>query len=418
MTTTIGNPTDAVELLSPELTADPFGEYAKLREQAPILTGTLMGGPPMWLVSRYADVRRLLTDPRFVNNPASVPGAAPRDRFTIMKKLNIPTDLVDYLADKIFEIDGADHRRLRKLASRAFTARRVAQLRPRIEEITTTLLDRMAEAGRDGAPVDLMEAFSYPLPITVICELIGIDEDDRPQWHDWGSVLSTPMAHVERLPTVFRDSIGQLLDVIARRRADPRDDLISAFIQAQEDDGDRLSDREMVSLVFTMVIAGHETTTYLLGNSVLALLENQDQLALLRKDPSRWPQAVNELMRLGPAQFGQPRYPVEDVELGGVTIPKGEPIIPLLLSANTDPRKYEAPRRLDIGRDTGHAHLGFGQGAHYCLGAPLALLEAEVALNALFTRFPDLSLAVARDQIPWTLRPGFTRAERIPLKLG
>ncbi|MDN3271645.1 hypothetical protein [Streptomyces sp. MA15] len=179
MTTTIGNPTDVVELLSPELTAAPFGEYAKLREQAPLLTGTLMGGPPMWLVSRYADVRRLLTDPLFVNNPASVPGAAPRDRFTIMKKLNIPTDLVDYLADKIFEIDGPDHRRLRKLASRAFTARRVARLRPRIEEITSTLLDRMAQAGRDGSPVDLMEAFAYPLPITVICELIGIDEADR-----------------------------------------------------------------------------------------------------------------------------------------------------------------------------------------------------------------------------------------------
>ncbi|MEU0655416.1 cytochrome P450 [Streptomyces albogriseolus] len=322
-------------------------------------------------------MRRLLTDPVFVNNPASVPGAAPRDRFTIMKKLNIPTDLVDYLADKIFEIDGPDHRRLRKLASCAFTARRVARLRPRIEEITSTLLDRMTRAGRDGSPVDLMEAFAYPLPITVICELIGIDEADRPQWHDWGSVLSTPMAHVERLPTVFRDSIGQLLDIIARRRAAPRDDLISAFIQAQEDDGDRLSDREMVPLVFTMVIAGHETTTYLLGNSVLALLENQDQLALLREDPSRWPQAVNELMRLGPAQFGQPRYPVEDVELGGVSIPKGDPIIPLLLSANTDPRKYEDPRRLDVTRDTGHAHVGFGQGAHYCLGAPLALLEGE-----------------------------------------
>lgn len=418
MTTTTGTPADPVELLSPHLIADPFGEYARLREQSPVLTGSLMGGPPMWLVSRYADVRRLLTDPRFVNNPASVPGSAPRDRFTIMKKLNIPTDLVDYLADKIFEIDGADHRRLRRLASRAFTARRVAGLRPRIEEITTALLDRMEEAGRDGTAVDLMEAFSYPLPITVICELIGIDEEDRPQWHDWGSVLSTPMAHVERLPAVFRDSIGQLLDIIARRRAEPRDDLISAFIQAQEDDGDRLSDREMVSLVFTMVIAGHETTTYLLGNSVLALLEDQEQLALLREDPSRWTQAVNELMRLGPAQFGQPRYPVEDVELGGVTIPKGDPVVPLLLSGNTDPRKYEDPLRLDVTRDTGHAHLGFGQGAHYCLGAPLALLEAEIALNALFTRFPGLSLAVAREEVPWTLRPGFTRAERIPLKLG
>ncbi|MEV0504717.1 cytochrome P450, partial [Streptomyces spectabilis] len=204
----------------------------------------------------------------------------------------------------------------------------------------------------------------------------------------------------------------------ARRRAEPRDDLISALVQAQEDDGDRLSEREMVTLVFTLVITGHETTTHLLANSVLALLENPDQLALVRADPSRWPQAVNELMRLGPTQWGLPRHPSQDVELGGVTIPAGATVMPLILPANTDPRRYDDPERLDIGRETGQSHLGFGQGAHYCLGAPLALQEAEVALHALFERFPGMSLAVPREEIVWTLRPGVTRVEKLPLRLA
>lgn len=416
MTATAENPAAQVDLFSPDLVADPFAGHARMREQAPVLTGSMMGGPPMWLVTRYDDVRRVLTDPLFLNNPASVPGSG--SRFTVMKKLDIPSDVVDYLSGKLIEIDGADHLRLRRLVSRAFTARRVARLRPRVEEVTATLLDAMAEAGRDGAPVDLMAAFCFPLPATVICELVGIDEADRADWYGWGRVLMAPLEHVEKLPTVFRQCADHMFDVIARRRAEPRDDLITALVQAQEDDGDRLTDREMVKLVFALVLAGHETTMNLIGNSVLALLENPDQLALLREDPSRWPQAVLELMRLGPTQFGNPRYPAEDVELGGVRIPAGAPVLPLILSANTDPRQFDAPERMDIGRETGTGHLGFGQGAHYCLGAPLALQEAEVALHALFTRFPDLSLAVPREEIPWVLRTGFTAVAELPLRLG
>lgn len=418
MTATAENPAAPVDLFSPDLVADPFAAHARMREQAPVLTGSMMGGTPMWLVTRYDDVRRVLTDPQFLNNPASVRGGSSDSRFTVMKRLNIPSDVVDYLSGKLIEIDGADHRRLRRLISRAFTARRVSGLRPRVEEITATLLDRLAEAGRDGKPVDLMESFCFQLPATVISELVGIDEADRPDWYAWGRVLMAPMEHVERLPTVFRECADHLLDVIARRRAEPRDDLVTALVQAQEDDGDRLSDREMVKLIFTLVLAGYETTMNLIGNSVLALLENPDQLALLRADPSRWPQAVQELMRLGPTQFGNPRYPAEDVELGGVTIPAGAPVLPLILSANTDPRKFDDPERLDVGRETGTGHLGFGQGAHYCLGAPLALQVAEVALHALFARFPDMSLAAGREEIPWVLRTGFTAVAQLPLRLG
>lgn len=414
MTATAETPAAPVDLFAPDLIADPFAGYAAMREQAPVLTGSLMGGPPMWLVTRYDDVRRVLADPLFLNNPASVPGAA--GRFTVMK--DVSSDVVEYLSGKLIEIDGADHLRLRRLVSKAFTARRVAALRPRIEEITETLLDRLAEAGRDGTPVDLVDAFCFVLPATVICELVGIDEADRADWYGWGRALMAPTEHAERLPAVFRACADHLFGVIAARRAEPRDDLISALVEVQEDDGDRLTDREMVKLVFTLVIAGHETTMNLIANSVLALLEHPDQLALLREDPDRWPQAVLEFMRLGPTQFGNPRYPARDVELGGVVIPAGAPVLPLILSANTDPRAFGCPERLDIGRETGTGHLGFGQGAHYCLGAPLALQEAEVALRALFTRFPGLSLAVPRAQVPWVLRTGFTAVAALPLRLG
>ncbi len=405
---------DPVDLLSPELMADPYAGFARMREQAPLLTGSMMGGPPLWLVTRYDDVRTVLTDPRFLNDPASVPGGTDV-REAMMATLGIDGDMARYFADNILNSDGADHTRLRKLVSRAFTVRRVSALRPRVEEITARLLDRLAEAGASGAAVDLVETFCYPLPITVICELVGIDEADRPQWHGWGRVLAAMDA--ERIPATVRALVDHVLDVIARRRAEPRDDLITAMIQVHEDDGDRLSEREMVTLILTLVIAGHETTAHLLGNSVLALIAHPDQLAVLAADPDLWPQAVNELMRIrGPVQFGQTRYPSEDVELGGETIPAGSPVTPLILSANTDPREFADPSTLDVTRETGRGegHLGFGQGVHYCLGAALARQEAEVALRALFERFPTLTVA---GDVAWAPRPGFSRVAELPVRV-
>ncbi|TCK20741.1 cytochrome P450 family protein [Pseudonocardia endophytica] len=411
MTTTEG----PVDLLSPELMSDPYGAFARMREQAPVLTGSMMGGPPMWLVTRYDDVRTVLTDPRFLNNPASVAGG--KDVNSEMRKqLGLDDEMVAYLSENILNTDGADHTRLRKLVSRAFTVRRVSELRPRVEEITAGLLDELAAAGSDGSPVDLVESFCYPLPIAVICELVGIDEADRPQWHEWGRVLSS--MDRERIPEVMRAAVEHVHEVIAQRRAEPRDDLITGLVQAQEDDGDRLTDREMVTMIFAIVIAGHETTAHLVGNSVLALLAHPDQLATLTADPGRWPQAVNELMRLrGPVQFGQMRYPSEDVELGGVTIETGSPVTPLLLSANTDPREFSDPSELDLARETGRGegHVGFGQGPHYCLGAALARQEAEVALRALFERFPGLSID---GEAGWAPRPGFSRVAELPVRLG
>ncbi|MFP5020112.1 cytochrome P450 family protein [Pseudonocardia phyllosphaerae] len=408
-------PAEPQDLLAPELMTDPYGAYARMREQAPVRTVSMMGSPPAVMVTRHDDVRTVLTDPRFVTDPELAGNAADPMRAAIFEQLGISADLAQYLLRNILTTDGAEHARLRKLVSRAFTVKRVQGLRPRVEEITAALLDRMAAA--DG-PVDLVEAFAYPLPITVICELVGVPEDQRPQWHEWGRDMVA--LNPERTPTVLRAAVDHVQELVAARRAAPADDLISGLVRAQEDDGDRLSDTELVTMVFALVMAGHETTAHLITNAVLTLLIHPGQLAVLREDPELWPRAVNELMRLrGPVQFTQFRYPAEDLELGGTTIARGTPVIAGLLPANHDPRAYDHPDELDVRRyaGPGDGHLGFGQGPHYCLGAALARQEGEVALRMLFDRFPDLALAVPASEIVWEPRPGFSSVAELPVRV-
>ncbi|NWJ74005.1 cytochrome P450 [Pseudonocardia sp. ICBG1122] len=409
--------TGAVDLMDPALTADPYTGYARLREQAPTATVTMMGSPPAVLVTRYDDVRTVLTDPRFVTDPALAGGPDTREK--IMTAMGVPDDVAGYLLRTILTVDGAEHTRLRKLVSRAFTVKRVAALRPRVEEITAALLDDVAAAGAGGAPVDLVEALAYPLPITVICELVGVPVSERAQWHEWGAVLTT--MDRERTGPALRAAIAHVHALVDARRVEPADDLVSALIAAQDDDGDRLSDREMVTMIFAIVMAGHETTAHLVANGVLALLGAPDQLAALRADPAGWPGAVHELMRArGPVQFTQFRYPTVDVELGGTVVPAGTPVVAGLLPANHDPRAYDRPDELDLARETGRGegHLGFGQGAHYCLGAALARQEGEVAFRMLFERFPGLRLAVPAAEVTWLPRPGFSRVAALPVRLG
>jgi cytochrome P450 len=422
MTTTAETSAETVDLFSPEVVADPFGWYARLREETGPTTGTLnigtmMGGPEMWLVTRYEDVRKVLTDPRFVTNP--LPDSPALDiRDGVFKRLDFPPELIPWMANLLNVSDGEDHTRLRKLVSYALTAHRIGKLRPRVEKITDDLIDKMAEDSKDGSPVDLVEEYCYPLPVTVICELVGIDEPDRVHWRAWGDSMATMNA--ERIPATLLKCIDLARELMARRRVEPQDDLVTALVQAQAEDPDRVTDDEIIGILFSLVTAGHQTTTYLIGNSVLILLEHPDQLQRLKDNPAMWPQAVRELQRLGPIQFAQPRFPVEDIELGGVTIPRGSPVAPLLLAANTDPRRFDDPNTLRIDRLAvgSEGHLGFGKGIHRCLGQHLAYQEAEVALQRLFTRFPDLSLAVPREEVPWILRPGFTRTRTLPLNLA
>ncbi len=399
------------DLMNPELLADPYAGYGRLREQAPVLRGRAIDGSPAWYVTRQADVRAVLGDPRFVTSAASVAGGdanSVRDR--MLESLGIRGDLVGYLTRSILSVDGADHVRLRKLVSRAFTVRRVGELRPRVEAITSALLD--------GFPptVDLVESFAYPLPITVICELVGVPEAERPAWRGWGKALLT----MDRatVPGAVRQMVDHVHELVDRRRIHPEGDLLSGLVHAQDEDGDRLTDTELVTLVFSLVMAGHETTAHLIANGAYALLTHPDQLDLLRADPTLWPAAVHELMRwCGPVQVTQLRYATTDLELGGVSIRRGEVVQAVLVSANRDPREYQDPDRLDVLRRPaarGEGHVGFGHGPHYCLGAALARQEAEVALHALFDRFPDLALAV--DEPEWMPVPGMRRLARLPVR--
>jgi cytochrome P450 len=417
---TAGTPTttgDVPDMMSPELIADPYRGYGRLREQAPVLRASFMGVGQTWMVTRYEDVHTVLGDPRFVNNPASVRGMqVPNPVEKLMESFGLSEEDARFVGDNILRSDPPDHSRLRKLVSRAFTVRRVGELRPRVEAITAELLGELA-TGPD--PVDLTERFCYPLPITVICELVGIPEADRPDWRRWGRALVS--MDPERMPPALREMVASVQALVGARRAAPEDDLLTGLIRAH-DDGDRLSDEELVTFVVTLVLAGHETTAHLVGNSIAALLGHPDQLALLRERPELWPTAVHELVRwCGTALLTGLRYAAEDVELGGVLIKTGESVSPVLVAANFDPRQYTDPDRLDVTRQPagrGEGHLGFGHGAHYCLGAALARQEAEVALHALFDRFPGLALAVPESELDWQQLPGNRRLAALPVRLG
>lgn len=407
------SPSVEPNLMDPALIADPYGGYGRLREQGPVLRGLTAVGGPAWYVTRQEDVRTVLGDPRFVNNVATVVGMQVDDgRQKMIESLGVPPELAHYLTDSVLDADGADHTRLRKLVSRAFTVRRINDLRPRVETITETLLDGLS------SPVDLIEHFAYPLPITVICELVGVPEADRPAWRSWGNALTS--MNPELIPTAVRDMVAHVQDLVRRRRAAPADDLLTALIHAQEEDGDRLSDDELVTMVFTLVMAGHETTAHLIGNGTAALLTHPDQLDLLRRDPALWPGAIHELMRFcGPVHIARLRYATEDLDLAGVRIRAGDAVQPVLVSANFDPREYHDPERLDVTRrpsGRGEGHVGFGHGFHYCLGAALARQEGEVALRALFERFPNLALDTA--ELEWVPMPGSHRLARLPVRLG
>ncbi|MGV9880224.1 cytochrome P450 family protein [Streptomyces sp. NPDC003006] len=408
------------DLLDPELMADPHGGFKRLREEAPISRGRTMGGDPAWYVTRAADVRAVLSDPRFVvTNVNAAPGAKD-PKVQLVANLGVSEELATYVVDLLPDRDGADHTQLRRLVAPAFSGRRITGLRPRVTEITGRLLDEIEACG--PGPVDMINAFAYPLPITVICELVGVPESDRPTWREWGDALLT--LDPARFAGALQAMVDQVEELLERRRAEPADDLISAMLkaqaqaQAQPGGGGHLSDRDLVKMIITLVNTGHETTAHLLGNAVAGLLARPGQLELLRREPERWPVAVHEMMRLWtPVRVTALRYATEDVEIGGVPIRAGEAVQPVLISANTDPADHADPDRFDIRRregERGEGHVGFGHGIHYCLGAALARQEAEIALSALFSRFPDLAL---EGEPQWLAGPLMVRMSHLPVTL-
>jgi cytochrome P450 len=289
------------------------------------------------------------------------------------------------------EMDGPEHARLRRLVSSAFTARRAVEFRPRVTRIVDTLLDDLAEQA-DGDAVDLLAYFARPLPIDVICELVGIPPEDRATWRTYGAAVAAGHgpAFAEAIPAIMHDAAT----AVAHRTREPGVDLLSELIASHTEDQDRLSDVELVTLVWHLVLAG-QTPTNLITNAVEALLGHPDQLAALRADESLVPGAVEELTRwCGPQLLSLPRYAREDTDIAGIPIAKGEPVTAALACANRDPRVFTNPDQLDVCRPAGQpAHLGYAHGPHFCLGAALARVQTEVALTALLRRFPKLAIA-------------------------
>lgn len=299
--------------------------------------------------------------------------------------------------------DGEDHRRLRSLVSRAFTARRVEALRPRIEALTDELLDALAAAARQGDGVaDLRTRFALPLPMGVICELFGVDAKFRDTLHRLSSEVVATNIEPARAVAANQEMASVLAEVVASRVREPGDDLTSALLAAHEADGDRLSREELLGTLILFVVAGHETTLNLITNAVRALCAHRQQLALVHEGAAGWPDVVEETLRWdSPVSYFPFRYPTRDLTVDGTLIPKGTPVLAGYSGAGRDPAVHGPDAgSFDVTRVRSGRHLSLGHGAHYCLGAPLARIEATVALERLFTRFPALDLAVREEELP------------------
>jgi cytochrome P450 len=366
------------------LLADPYAVYERLRDIAPVHRIAGPDGSPAWLVTRYEDVREALANPLLsLDKRHSRPGG--------YRGLALPPAL----DANLLNMDPPDHTRIRRLVARAFTPRRVEQLRTPIRQTADRLLDVLGPHGT----TDLVAAYAAPLPVSVICDLLGVPGEHRWDFRAWTDALVAPdPARPEAAKEAVVAMLGYFTALLAGKRKEPADDLLSDLI-AVRDEGDRLTEDELMSLAFLILFAGYENTVQLIGNAVLALLRHPDRLAALREDLSRLPAAVEECARYeGPALLAIRRFPVRDVTIGEVTVPAGETVLLSLSAANRDPRRFADPDRLDLGRDAS-GHLALGHGIHYCLGAPLARLETEIALAALLERFPHLALA--EQEVRW-----------------
>lgn len=385
-----------IDLTDPGVARDPFTAYGRAREIAPIARVGAPGFGPMWVVTRHADIKTMLGDPRF------------EIRTDSFMRPDVPEDCRPYMRT-MSEMNGTEHLRLRRLAAPAFTARRAADFAPRIAPLVEALLDDLPGDG----PVDLMTHFARPLPMDVICELVGIPAADRLRWREYGAtvVTSAGPAFAAAIPAIIEGAKA----AVARRRAEPADDLISDLIKAQEENGDRLSDTELVTLIWHLVMAG-QTPANLIANAVEALLTHPGQLAALRADTGLMPRAVEELIRwCGPTLLTIPRYAREDAELLGTSMTKGDAITASIAAAHRDPRAYADPDRLDITRPAGQpGHLGFAHGPHFCIGASLARVQTEVALTILLRRYPGLALAEPAPRAP---DPGTWRLSSLTVTL-
>jgi cytochrome P450 len=386
-----------VDLFDPVFKADPYPTYARLRSSAPVHRATMPDGRGVWLITRYEDVLAVLKDERFVKNW--------RSALTPEQLAEIPPipAVMKPLSQNMLDTDPPDHERLRALVSKAFTPRLIERMRPRVQAIADGLLD----AVQDRGDMDLIDDYAFPLPITVIAELLGVPAEDRNNFREWSDAAVSGNASQEYLEEILIPHMQAFTDYLRalfeEKHANPKDDLVSALVQAEEA-GDRLSEDELLGMVFLLLVAGHETTVNLIGNGVLALLQHPDQLRKLEDDPSLFKPAVEELLRYdGPVETSTERFAREDVDMGGTVIPRGEMVLVVLAAADRDPERFSDPDDLDITR-TDNRHLAFGKGIHHCLGAPLARMEGQIAISTLLRRMPNLRLKGSPESLSW--RPG------------
>lgn len=370
--------------------------YARFREAGPVIPVEFPGGVRVWAVTTYDAIREVMSgdDTRFGKHSS---------HWADLREGRVPAGwpfLALVVGEHMLMRDGIEHRRLRDLLSQDFTSARLEALRPRVTEIVDGLISGLISEAAGGDAVDLVSSFTQLLPVAVICELFGIPAEERPQLRGWTQALFSHQNTAEQTHFALGDLVGYLNTFIERKRREPGDDLASALVRGNDDD--RLSQQELLDCLFLLIVAGHETTVHLLGHSLVELLSHPDQLKLVTTG-NRWTDAVEESLRLWPPVYGSLfRYALAPTELAGVSIDAGDALLLCIGGAATDPAEYGPDAdQFDITRGR-REHLSFGHGVHFCLGAPLARLEADVALPALFHRFPGMRMAIPFADIPYT----------------
>jgi cytochrome P450 len=405
----VSNLSSEIDLLSWRFAQDPHTTYARMRAEGGVqrqVVKTLATELNAWVVTAFDHGKALLTDTRL--------GKDVDELLRVMQARSVrPGDALARTPRSMLFSDPPDHTRLRKLVATAFTIRRVETMRPWIERTIADLLDDVVP----GEEFDLVGKLGMALPIFVIGNLLGIPPGHHDDFRHWNATLASIDSPPEEKQRVHAQAFAYLRELIELKRSQPGDDMISALIQARDGES-RLDEPELLATVFLLMNAGYETTANLISSGALALLTHPDQQALLRRDPSLVPGAVEEFLRLeSPLNMATIRYTTSPVEVGDVTIPEDEIVFVALLAANRDPDKFADPDRLDVTRP-GKGHLSFGQGLHHCIGAPLARLEGQVVFAELLARFAHWELAVPVDELTWKYSAQFRGLERLPVRLS